>query len=142
MSKFSADEKKKLLGNHYVQKVTESQVSFTSEFKILAVKQHKSGKTPDQIFIDAGLDTSLFLEDFPKKTIDRWNRIFESEGAVGLKSEKRGKGATGRPKKKQLYDPTDINSVLKRLAYLEVENDLLKKLRALEEESLKKKGSR
>lgn len=141
MTKFSADQKSRLLSNKYVQKVTQSQIAFTSEFKILAVKHYKSGKTPTQIFLDADLDVSLFLEDFPKKTVDRWNRIFNTEGASGLKTEKRGKGATGRPTKKQLYNPTDLNSVLKRLAYLEVENDLLKKLRALEEESLKKKGS-
>ena len=57
----------------------------------------------------------------------------------GFKEETRGKGAKGRPKKK--FDPTDTQSLLKRLAYLEAENDFLKKLHALAD-AAEKKNSR
>lgn len=140
MGKWSESERKLLLLNKYVSKVTDTNIAYTSEFKVLAVKEYRSGKSPQQIFKDSGFDLTVFEGEYAKKTIYRWSKLFDEEGSKGFKVEKRGKSATGRPKKK--YDPTDLDSVLKRLAYLEVENDLLKKLRALEEESLKKKGSR
>lgn len=140
MAKLSETDKKCLLSSPFVEKITNSQVSFTPEFKIKAVKENLEGKSPIRIFNDAGLDTSLFLEDFPKKSIYRWKTIYLKEGLNGLKAEKRGKGAKGRPKK--AYDPSDPRSVLDRLAYLEVENDFLKKLHALAAKSQKKKGTR
>lgn len=140
MGKWSQSERELLLLNKYVSKVTDTNIAYTSEFKLLAVKEYRSGKSPQQIFKDAGFDLSAFEGEYAKKTIYRWSKILDEDGAKGLKVEKRGKSSTGRPKRK--YDPSDLESVLKRLAYLEVENDLLKKLHALEEESLKKKGSR
>lgn len=140
MAKLSEADKKRLLLNPFVEKVTDSQVSFTPEFKIKAVEENLEGKSPIKIFNDAGLDTSLFLYDFPKKSIHRWKSIFLNEGADAFKKEKRGKSASGRPKK--TYDPKDPQSVLDRLAYLEVENDFLKKLHALAAKSQKKKGTR
>lgn len=140
MGKWSKSERELLLLNKYVSKVTDTNIAYTSEFKVLAVKEYRSGKSPQQIFKDSGFNLTLFESEYAKKTIYRWSKLLDEEGVKGFKVEKRGKLSTGRPKRK--YDPTDLDSVLKRLAYLEVENDLLKKLRALEEESLKKKGSR
>ena len=140
MSKWSQTEKDRLLQNKFVSKITATNIGYTPEFKLLAVKEYRSGKSPQKIFKDSGFDLNMFDKEYAKKTIYRWCKIQDAEGSKGLRSEKRGKASKGRPKRK--FDPTDLDSVLKRLAYLEVENDLLKKLRALEEESLKKKGSR
>ncbi len=140
MGKWSQSERELLLLNKYVSKVTDTNIAYTSEFKVLAVKGYRSGKSPQQIFKDSGFNLTFFDKEYAKKTIYRWSKVLDEEGVKGFKVEKRGKSSTGRPKRK--YDPTDLDSVLKRLAYLEVENDLLKKLHALEEESLKKKGSR
>lgn len=140
MAKLSEADKKRLLLNRFVEKITNSHVTFTSEFKMKAVKASLDGKPPIQIFTDANLDVSLFLPEFPKKSIARWKKIYLEEGSEGFKTEKRGKGAKGRPKKS--YDPNDLQSVLDRLAYLEVENEFLKKLHALAAESQKKKNTR
>jgi transposase len=140
MGKWSQFERELLLRNKFVSKITDTNIAYTSEFKVLAVKEYRSGKSPQQIFKDSGFDLTFFDKEYAKKAIYRWCKIIDKDGSKGFKVEKRGKSATGRPKKN--YDPKDLESVLKRLAYLEVENDLLKKLRALEEESLKKKGSR
>jgi len=140
MARFSEADKKRLHSNPYVEKISATHVSFTAEFKIKAVKERLEGKTPIQIFTEAGLDVSLFLQDLPKKSIDRWKKIYLKEGVKGFKIERRGKGAKGRPIKS--YDPNDLDSVLDRLAYLEVENEFLKKLHALAAESQKKKSTR
>lgn len=129
MEKFSEAVRKSLLANKYVLKVTGSHVSFTASFKIKAVEMNLEGQSPAEIFRHLGVDPINFLPDYPKKSISRWKKIYQEEGKDALKEEQRGKGATGRPRKK--YDPNDIDSVMARLAYLEAENDFLKKLHAL-----------
>jgi hypothetical protein len=137
MEKLSDADKKDLLSNKYVEKITGSHVCFSSKFKIKAVEMNLEGKSPSGIFLELGIDPSYFLPDYPKKSISRWKKIYLDEGKEGLEVEKRGKNAKGRPRKK--YDPNDIDSVMARLAYLEAENDFLKKLHALAD--LKEKKS-
>lgn len=140
MSKFSEKERKFLESNPYVQKVTSSQVLFTPGFKIKAVELSLEGVSPHDIFNRLGVDSTLFLPDFPKKSVSRWRKIYDSLGAEGLREERRGKSSTGRPKRS--FDPSDPASLLERIAYLEAENYILKKLEALAAKHEKKKGSK
>ena len=121
MAKLSESDKKRLLSNCFIEKVTNSHVVFTTEFKIQSVKKNLNGLSPKDIFVESGIDTSLFLEDFPKKSLARWKKIYLEEGKNGFLEEKRGKGSKGRPKKK-------FKTLEEELAYLRVENDFLKKL--------------
>ena len=139
MSKFSDQDRTLLLLSPFVKSVSASQVQFTPEFKLKALKLHDEGMRPAEIFFKLGIEPGLFLLDYPKKCLQRWKKIFEEEGLTGLKGEKRGKKATGRPKKEVLKDESDFRE---RIAYLEAEVDFLKKLRALEEKSANKKSSR
>jgi transposase-like protein len=129
LEKFSESERKVLLANKYVSKITGSHVVFTSSFKIKAVEMNVEGHSPSDIFLRLGIDPAFFLPDYPKKSVSRWRKIYLEEGKEALEQEQRGKKAKGRPKK--TYDPNDMDSVRARLAYLEAENDFLKKLHAL-----------
>jgi hypothetical protein len=129
MEKLSNADKKTLLSSKYVSKITESQVTFTPSFKIKAVEMNLEGKSPDEIFLALGIDPIFFRPKYPKKAIHRWKKIYLDKGKEALKDENRGTNSTGRPKKK--YDSKDMDSVMARLAYLEAENDFLKKLHAL-----------
>ena len=135
MGKFSVADKKNLFSSPYVEKITNSHVVFTAKFKSLAVQKFFEGNNPNIIFNELGIETSIFLPDFPKKSIDRWRKIFLSEGVDSFKREKRGKNSTGRPKE-QVF-----KSIEEEVAYLREENAFLKKLRALAEEYQKKNGS-
>lgn len=117
--------KKRLLANQFVEKITKSNITYTSEFKILAVKAYLEGKSSADIFSEAGIDLAPFGNKYAEKTISRWNKIYEVEGKQGLVKEKRGKKATGRPKAKE------FSSIEAELEYLRLENDFLKKLHAL-----------
>lgn len=117
--------RKRLLSNRFVEKITNSNISYTSEFKLLAVKANIEGKSPTDIFDEAGIDVAPFVKNYAVKTISRWKKIYQEEGKLGLVKEKRGKNATGRPKAKE------FNSVEAELEYLRLENDFLKKLHAL-----------
>lgn len=136
MPVLSEAARKKLESNPNVEKVTAKNVTYTVSFKIKAVKQFLSGESYTNIFIEAGIDLSLFEEHYPRKSVERWHKIFEKSGADGFKTERRGSGATGRPKGKKFKSPEA------EIAYLRAENDFLKKLRALEANYLKKKSSR
>lgn len=138
MPKLSDNVHKSLLHHPFVEKITDTQVLFTAEFKIHAVKMNLKGQSPKDIFIEAGIDVSLFKEEFPKKSVSRWKKIYEDYGEDAFKHERRGLSSTGRPKTAR--NSNDVAELQERLAYLEAENFILKKLNALAAKSRKKKG--
>lgn len=137
MALLSDSDRKDLEVNPNVSKVTKSNVTYTSKFKIKAVKLQIKGKAPRQIFMEAGINIDPFQDDYPKKCIQRWRKIFEAQGEAGLKQERRGKsGGGGRPKKLK------FKNLEAEVAYLRAELELVKKLRALRIlESQKNKSS-
>lgn len=134
MAKLSESDRKDLERNPNVLKVTKSLVTYTAEFKIKAVKSFVSGETPEDIFKNAKIDLSLFGRRYSSKSIRRWKEIVDSEGEEGLKEEKRGRNARGRPK-------TKFHSKDDEIKHLKMEIFILKKLHALAE-SKKKKGTK
>lgn len=131
MAKFNEFDRSKLLQNPNVLKVISTYVSYTPEFKIKALKSLKAGFLPKKIFEEAGIDLSLFNEEYPKFTLQRWKEVFDKLGRNGFKTEQRGKKATGRPIKK-------FKSLEEEVSYLRAEVDALKKLRALAMEKSRK----
>ena len=136
MPKFSDKDRRLLEENPFVQSVGSNQVQFTAKFKLKALRLHKKGLRPSDIFLSLGIDPNLFLSEYPKKCLGRWKKIFESLGEDGFKEERRGKGASGRPKKEALKDEKALRA---RIAILEAEVDFLKKIKALAEEPNDKK---
>lgn len=134
MRSFTPKDRKDLENNPNVLKVTTSNVAYTPKFKAEALKLQQQGQSPNQIFRDAGFDLSLFGDDYARKCIRRWEKMSNSEG--GLKKERRGSKATGRPK------GLKFKSAEEEIAYLRAENDFLKKLHALEAKYANKKSSR
>jgi hypothetical protein len=124
MAKLSDSDRSKLSRNSNVLKVTTSNVTYTPKFKLKAVQAFSQGKTPKGIFEEAGIDLSLFHEEYPKFSVKRWKRAFDKYGIDAFKEEHRGSGATGRPSRK-------FRSLEEEVNYLRSEIDLLKKLQAL-----------
>ncbi|AHI05177.1 transposase [Bdellovibrio bacteriovorus W] len=134
MGSFTAKDRKDLENNQNVLKVTTSNVTYTPEFKVKALKLRQDGLMPSEIFKDAGINLSLFGKDYPRKCIQRWAKMSQKDG--GLKKERRGVNSTGRPKGLR------FKSAEEEIAYLRAENDFLKKLHALEARYANKKSSR
>ncbi len=128
---FSDKERRALEANPLVKAVSESTVQFSTKFKLKALQLQAQGLKPRGVFLKLGVDPNLFLEGYPKKCLDRWKRIVREVGEEGLKEERRGKKATGRPKKPRLETEKALRA---RIALLEAENDFLKKLKALVED--------
>ena len=76
MQKWPEADKKSLLSNKYVEKISGSHVTFSSKFKIKAVEMNLEGKSPSDIFLELGVDPLYFLPNYPKKTISRWKKIY------------------------------------------------------------------
>lgn len=138
MAELSDSDRKRLLRNKYVLRIMGDRIFYTPEFKVYAVQESQKGRSPAEIFREAGVELSLFGPEYPKDTLKRWRKVHKSRGNEGLHKSLQGKKSTGRPKKS--YNSDDPESMKERIAYLEAENDFLKKLRALEEEYLKKHG--
>lgn len=115
-----------------ILKVGDKQISFTKKFKESAVLAYQNGKTPGEIFLSVGLDPKIFLDDYCCKSILRWKAAIEKHGVTALNDERRGKKASGRPRGNgKPKRPKTQTQFEERLAYLEAENEFLKKLRAL-----------
>ena len=120
MEKFTKEEKELLESNPNIQAVLSNQVLYTKEFKENAIIEYESGKSANQIFQEAGIDTSILSKqyDYASKTISKW-RLANRE-KINIHYPKKKK------RKKSAYQ-----KLLERNEYLEAENEFLKKLSAL-----------
>ncbi|WP_306978519.1 IS3 family transposase [Alkalibacillus salilacus] len=126
---FTAKEMERLEQNPYVDKVSDRSITYNSEFKIQAVEENLKGKGPQQIFIEHGFDLTIIGESKPQQCLKRWRKTYDTYGKEGFRTERRGKGATGRPSKQDLTPEEELKQAEARIKYLEAENDFPKKAR-------------
>lgn len=121
---YSKEEQEQLQKLPCVKKVTEKMLVFSQSFKREAVARSKQGLTANQIFTDAGIDISKYAPKYFHHLIKRWKHE-----DLGNNIKK------GRPKKEQHKDINEMSleELKARVVYLEVENEFLKKLKALEQ---------
>jgi transposase len=81
---FTHNQIQLLESNPNVVHISESNVTYTSEFKLFAVKCYTTGKTPTQIFIEAGFDVKVIGTKNPKRCLKRRRQSYESYGEDGL----------------------------------------------------------
>lgn len=124
-----------MLKNMNVSYCSDRSITYTKDFKLLAVKFYEQGLTPSEIFRKAGFDLDVVGRHQPKECLSRWLEIFRAKGTGGL-SEQRGKnGCGGRPRTKGVTEGDKIKRLEAEVAYLKAENDFLAKLRAKRAES-------
>ena len=126
-----AKEYVKELNEHkYVEKATDWTVSFTEEFKQLVYDEYYRGKSISEIFSEAGFDVEKLgrkrLENFQAQLM----RKAESEDGFADKRKDKSKQA---PMNTEAQMAKRIRELEHRNAYLEQENDFLKKIRSVEE---------
>lgn len=130
---------KQLNENPNVEKATEWTISFTKEFKQLAYDEYQRGKSMREVFTEAGFDVEKLgekrMQNFRQKLLAR----------VGNESG----FADKRKDKSQQAPPSTEAQMMKRIrelehrnAYLEQENEFLKKIQELEKAYDGKAGKR
>lgn len=130
MQELSDYQRKVLLKNPNVEKITEKHVFYTSKFKMQAVQKYLNGSTSQEVFESADINPNFFIKDYCHSCIKRWKKKYLEEGRDSLKVSNTGRKATGRPKSNNLDELT--TEELKALVEIQVEViDMLKKNRAL-----------
>jgi hypothetical protein len=121
MEKFTKEEKELLEQNPNIQAVLSKQVLYKQEFKEKAVIEYESGKSANQIFQEAGINTEILSKqnDYASKTISKWRAANREQINIHY------------PKKKSKQKKSAYQKLLERNEYLEAENEFLKKLSAL-----------
>lgn len=130
--KFNPEQIIEILKNEHVVKCSKT-ISYSKEFKVLAVQRYAAGATAQQIFREAGFNLQLIGKYVPQNCLHRWRRTFKAKGESGLRSDERGsaKGIRkGRPRTKGVSDADRIKRLEIEVAYLKAKNDFLVKLRA------------
>ena len=126
---YTEEDINKLSGNKYVVHCSDKSITFSTEFKKLAVHQYnEEGLIPVEIFEQAGFDLQIIAKDTPKECLGRWRRIVDRKGTMGL-AETRGRNSS-RTKTKNMSDKERMEYLEAQVAYLKAENDFLAKLRA------------
>lgn len=128
MAKFTKNQLNLLKSHESVEKVTEKQVTFTTDFKLKATKAYLSGKPAVEIFSDENLD--FLPRKFMTNAVLRWRDRYNKEGEKGLKPKKKGRIPIHARDTSEL----SYEELIAKVEYLEQENDFLKKLKALGEE--------
>ena len=134
---FTENQIKGLLNSAHISRCSERSITYTKDFKLLAIKLYGQGLTPAEIFRNAGLALDLVGKKQPKACLKRWLRVFRAKDEEGL-SDRRGKtkgGRKGRPRTKGITEADKIKRLEAEIAYLKLENDFLAKLRAKRAES-------
>lgn len=130
MQSLSDYQRRVLLKNPNVEKVTTNHVIYHSHFKIKAVEKYLDGATPNDIFENADIDPRYFIKNYCRLCIKRWKKKYFEEGKASLTVSQQGKMATGRPKS---INPDELN-IEELRAIVEIQEELiimLKKNRAL-----------
>lgn len=135
---FNEYQRRILEANPNVKTVTDRTIQYIPEFKVKAVQENLQGKGPSQIFVENGFDLTVIGAKKPKETLKRWRKTFDLYGEEGFWEERRGKGSTGRPSTQELSAEKQLEKAEARIKYLEAENELLKKLEALERQAKKR----
>ena len=128
---------KELNEHRYVEQATEWSVSFTAEFKQLAYDEYYRGKSMREIFTEAGFDVAKLGE----------KRLRNFRSQLMTKADEKN-GFADKRKDKSLQTPLNTEAqMMKRIrelehrnAYLEQENDFLKKNQELEKACVGKAG--
>lgn len=122
-----------------VEKATPWSVTFTAEFKQLAYEEYMHGKSMREVFSRAGLDVQKLgakrLENF------RNHLMAKSTDAAGFADKRKDKHLQ-TPPGTEAQMMKRIRELEHRNAYLEQENDFLKKMQELEKAYDGKAGKR
>ncbi|MGG1226856.1 IS3 family transposase [Brevibacillus formosus] len=134
---FTEHEIHTLEKNQNVLRVTGKNITYSPMFKFTAVQAYREGQTPIEIFLQAGFPLEIIGRHTPKKCLHRWRKVCTTFGEAGLIEERRGKGSTGRKSEGELSAEEKLRRAEARIRLLEAENELLKKLEALERQTNK-----
>lgn len=132
-SKFTEEQQEILRQNPYTYSVSETQISFTKDFKQLFYHEHNAGKSPRDIFARYGYDPQLLGEHrvyaFPyhlKQQMEKFGAFFEGHYNLSRKNQS---DQASIPE--ILTQEEKINRLEHEVSYLKQEMEFLKKISSI-----------
>lgn len=127
---FSDKEIEILKNNIYVKKVSNKGITYTDEFKKIFIEENLLGSLPRNIFESYGLSVEILGIKRIESSAKRWRNQYKNIGIAGLQDTR--KKNNGRPTNKNLSLEEKYKKLEEKIAFLEAENEFLKKLDQLE----------
>ena len=136
--KFTEEQQYILSQNKDVKKVTTKSNTYSDEFKVHAVKEVLVGKAPSDIFKESDFNLNVLGRDIPSQCIKWWKKLYLEHRELGLRGERRGAHNNKTIKCASDSSEDRLAQAEAKIAYLEMENDFLKKLDELERRKILK----
>jgi len=125
---FTKEEQAVLQTNHYVKRASQKAITYTDEFKSLFHQEYLLGKSPRQIFRDAGFNTIVLGEDRINSFTKRIKK--QATRPEGFSDQRRF--SSGRPSTKPKTLEEEVAYLKHQLALKDQQIDFLKKMKALD----------
>ena len=135
IERFTPEQIEQLEKNPNVKKVSDKSITYTDSFKERFITEYNQGKMPSAIFEGAGFDVQV-LGVRIKNAAYRWK--LQAKRLEGLKDTR--KGASGRPRTRDLTDAEIIRRQKVQIELLKQERDFLLELKRLERIMIKKEA--
>ena len=129
---------RKLQEHPYVTRATEWTVSFTPEFKKKAYEEYYNGKSMREIFRDAGFEVEILGD---RRIQNFRSMLFEKAESESGFEDLRKNNSRREVQSTEAQMAKRIRELEHRNAYLEQENEFLKKIQAVEKDSNTKAGA-
>jgi len=131
---FTDEQVIKLSKNPNVKHVGNKSITYQESFKESFIEAYAQGKTPREIFIEAGFDIEIIGNVRIKSSSTRWRR--QDKRLEGVKDTR--KGGSGRPITRDLTKDEIIERQKAQIEYLKQERDFLLELERLERRAIRK----
>lgn len=120
---FTEEQINELGKNLYIQKVSATSITYTTEFKERFEEEYRAGKLPSQILVGMGINPHVLGKARRKSLVQRI-KMYETrpEGFADTR-----KNNSGRPSTKELTDAEKIKRLEQKIEYLKQENEFIKK---------------
>lgn len=120
---FTEEQQSELRKNPYIKNVSLKSITYTKEFKEKFEEEYRVGKLPSQILADMGIDHHILGRRRKESLVTRM-KLYElrPEGCEDTR-----KNNSGRPSTKELTNAEKIERLEQKIAYLNQENEFLKK---------------
>ena len=120
---FTEEQQLELSSNPYIQKVSTTTITYTKEFRERFEEEYRAGKTPSQILTNMGINPHILGMKRKSSLVQRM-KLYELR-AEGCEDTR--KNNSGRPLTKVLTDDEKIKRLEQKIAYLQQENEFIKK---------------
>lgn len=121
---FTEEQQIELQKNPYIKKASAKSITYTKEFKERFEEEYRAGKLPSQILADMGIDHRILGKKRKNSLVARM-KLYELR-PEGCEDTRRNN--TGRPSTKVLTNTEKIERLEQEIAYLNQENEFLKKI--------------